>query len=157
MISRSRGGLTPEERALSLFQPDPALPYRYLETLKSKSLLQPEKRLMLAVLEDAIICFQKHVRCRGMKSRRLFLKAEEWILEEDPRWPFSFQNICEVLELDPDYVRCGLTQWKQKTVAGFSEATQGPLQRAKKTWKKRICAAAYSLCLREHKKRRDQT
>ncbi|MEK7783674.1 MAG: hypothetical protein AAB279_07085, partial [Candidatus Binatota bacterium] len=54
-------GLSVEEKVTSLFQPDTLLPAQYLETFRRKAPLEPEKRLILAVLEDAVACFQKHL------------------------------------------------------------------------------------------------
>src|SRR3972149_9234375 len=79
--------------------------------------LSPQKRLMLAVLEDAIECFWKYARARDGRSERLFLEAEEWILEQNSDWPFSFENICEALNLDPKYLRRGLLK-KQQLIIG---------------------------------------
>ena len=54
-------GLTMEERVTSLFQPDTLLPEQYLDTYRRKLHLEPEKKLMLAILEDGIACFQKYL------------------------------------------------------------------------------------------------
>ncbi len=43
-----------------LFQPDTILPFHYFEMLGRHSYLEGEKKLMLAVLEDAIVVFQKY-------------------------------------------------------------------------------------------------
>ncbi|MBI2985271.1 MAG: hypothetical protein HYY45_00745 [Deltaproteobacteria bacterium] len=110
-------GLSIEERVACLFQPDTLLPAQYLETFRRKAHLEPEKRLLLAVLEDAIACFQKYLFARDSKGRTLFREAEEWILEEGSDWLFSFENICELLGLDPRYVRQGLVRWKEKQLA----------------------------------------
>jgi hypothetical protein len=37
-------------------------------TFQRKSYLEPEKKLMLAVLEDAIACFQKYAFARDRKA-----------------------------------------------------------------------------------------
>ena len=111
-------GLSVEEKVTSLFQPDTLLPAQYLETFRRKAPLEPEKRLMLSVLEDAVACFQKHLFSRDPRGRALFRDAEEWIVEEGSDWLFSFENICEVLGLDPQYVRQGLLRWKQRSLAG---------------------------------------
>jgi len=42
---------------------------------------------------------------------------EEWFLNDDPRWLFSFLNICAVLGLDPGYIRLGLKRWQQQPPA----------------------------------------
>ena len=72
--------LSAEERVASLFQPDTLLPEQYLETFRRKAPLEPEKRLMLAVLEDAVACFQKYVLSRDNRGKGMFREAEEWIL-----------------------------------------------------------------------------
>ncbi|MGH7770633.1 MAG: hypothetical protein ACREQA_00165 [Candidatus Binatia bacterium] len=108
-----------EERVGSLFQPDTLLSTDYFEQFHRKIALEPEKRLMLEVLEEAVACFQRYVLAQNRKGRRLFREAEEWILEEDGDWLFSFENICEVLGLDPRYVLEGLLKWKKMKLAGL--------------------------------------
>jgi hypothetical protein len=108
---RDQTGLTAEERIGVRFQPDSLLSAQYFDTLRRKSFLEPEKRLMLAILEDAVDCFQNNVLAQSLKSRRLFQEAEKWIVEVDGDWFFSFENICETLEINPAYVREGLLQW----------------------------------------------
>ena len=66
---------------------------------------------MLAILEDAIHCFQDNLLTQNVRSRRLFEEAEEWIVEADGDWVFSFENICEALGFNPAYVRQGLLRW----------------------------------------------
>ena len=103
------------EDALSpLLQPDVLLPTQYWETVTRKHRLEPEKKLMLAVLEDAVWCFQDNVMARSGKRKKLFDEAEEWILEENSDWLFSFESTCEVLGFNPQYVRQGLLRWKEK-------------------------------------------
>lgn len=102
-----------EEQLGSLFQPDPLVSAQYFETFRSKANLEPEKRLILAILEDAVGCFQRYVVSRDAKGKSLFYDAEQWITEENRHWIFSFENICDFLELDPDYLRRGLRAWKE--------------------------------------------
>lgn len=101
------------EKVASLFQPDTLLSEQYFETLRRKTYLEPEKKLMLAVLEDAVACFQKYVSAQRAREKAIFQEAEEWILEENSDWPFSFESICEILGLNPEYLRDGLLQWKE--------------------------------------------
>lgn len=115
-------GLNMEERVTSLFQPDTLMPDQYLETFRRKLHLEPEKKLLLAVLEDAISCFQKYVFAREGKGRVLFQEAENWILEKDSEWLFSFANVCESLGFDSDYLRGGLMRWKARKLESHSRA-----------------------------------
>jgi hypothetical protein len=112
MMDRSEAVL--EENLALLFQPDVLISAQYFETLRSTTGLEPEKRLMLAVLEDAVHCFQDNISEQSGTKRKLFEEAEEWLLTEGDEWAFSFENICEALGLGPEYVREGLLSWKER-------------------------------------------
>ncbi|MGE0683865.1 MAG: hypothetical protein AB7P69_23555 [Candidatus Binatia bacterium] len=73
-----------------------------------------EVALMRAVLEDAIECFQKQSRKSGRRAQRLAREAKEWLFTDDQQWPFSFLNICHVLDIDPGYIRRGLKQFQKE-------------------------------------------
>ena len=77
-----------------------------------KSYLEPEQKLMLAVLDNAIACLQKYAFTRDRKGKVLFQEAEYWVQDTNSDWPFSFANVCETLGFAPDYLRQGLGQWK---------------------------------------------
>jgi hypothetical protein len=72
-----------------------------------------EERLMLAVLQDAVDCFQQYAFSECPREKQLFNEAERWVLERNSDWLFSFENICETLQLDPGYIRRGLRLWKE--------------------------------------------
>jgi hypothetical protein len=84
-----------------------------IESVYKKNIREGEERLMLAVLESAVEDFQKYVLARNPRGKRLFQEAEEWFLEKDSEELFSFENICETLQLHPDYIRQGLMVWKE--------------------------------------------
>jgi hypothetical protein len=84
-----------------------------IEQLFKKDIREKEERLMLAVLESAVEDFQKYVLARNPSGKKLFQQAEQWFLEKDSDELFSFENICETLQLHPDYIRQGLMVWKE--------------------------------------------
>jgi hypothetical protein len=94
----------------SLFQPDILLPVQYQQSRRNRCLLMPEQKLALAILKDAVACYQKHQSDRTAKGRALFRAAEEWVMNLDENWIFSFENICAVLELNATYMRGGLSR-----------------------------------------------
>jgi hypothetical protein len=96
-----------DERYPGLFQPDTLLPSQYFDRFRRRSQLDGERRLMLAVLEDAVDMYRKHCGTQG-RNRGLFLDAEAWIDDDDRTWMFSFLNLCDVLDLDGEYLRRGL-------------------------------------------------
>jgi len=73
--------------------------------------LQPEHRLRVAVLEEALRvlmdadAFDRHaVRGRAAEAR-------DWVLCDDTTWPFSFRSVCDALDIDADGLRRRLTPW----------------------------------------------
>ena len=91
-----------------------------IEAVYKKTLREGEQRLMLAILESAVEDFQKYVLARKPSGKKLFQQAEEWFLEKDSELLFSFENICETLQLHPDYIRQGLMGWKEAKVKSLS-------------------------------------
>lgn len=62
------------------------------------------KRLMVAVLDEAIACLGRRAS-RDVRSRRRGLDAGEWVRSTDRSSPFSFESICDVLGLDSQRLR----------------------------------------------------
>src|SRR5215467_5296187 len=112
-----QGQLRVANQVVSLFEPDALMPIQYLDTIQRLVPIEPEKRLMWAVLEDGIECYQVYLCSHRPREMQMFSDAEEWILESDNRWLFSFNNICDMLGFDADYLRAGLIIWKEKQLA----------------------------------------
>src|SRR5579862_1542328 len=89
---------------------DVVLPVQFFDVLRQRSPVQGERRLMIAILEDAITCIQKYVGARTGSERRLFQDARGWMLSNSGD-PFSFEYVCEAVGLDPAYVRNGVERW----------------------------------------------
>ena len=101
------------DRSFGLFEPDALLPAQFYAAFRGGSAVRGEKRLMLAVLQDALDCYQKYAFSKDSHGRQMFVDAEGWITCEDRDWYFSFENICETLEINPAYLRRGVQVWKQ--------------------------------------------
>jgi hypothetical protein len=84
----------------------------------------PEGQLMIAILQDALDCLEKHRFARGHFERRLFHDARQWILDRGVTGPFAFEFICGILALDPNAVRQGLrTRAEGQRSGSIAEAT----------------------------------
>jgi hypothetical protein len=106
-----------EETALPVFQPDTLLPSQFFTSLRQKVFVEGEKRLMAAVLADAVEVYMKQAFNTDPRARQLFLDAETWIFSDEPGpWFFSFNNISDMLGLEPEYIRRGLLEWRCKRV-----------------------------------------
>ena len=67
---------------------------------------QPEKRLMEAVLVDALDRFEKGKdKKASAHARHLALEAKQWFFSLNEDWPFSFIPICHVLNFDPESIK----------------------------------------------------
>jgi len=80
--------------AHQMAEPDPELPDKGLQWT-------PELTLMLAVLEDAIACYRRTLKRPRQNPEILARQAEFWFRLDDWESPFSFNNICDALGLDP--------------------------------------------------------
>jgi hypothetical protein len=90
------------ERTSDTSIPDSLLPDQYFDRLAARSYDTPEKRLMFAVLLDAVI----HLQRRNSVGA---CEAEEWIRgDARDESPFAFRNLCEALGLEPEYLSRGL-------------------------------------------------
>jgi len=102
------------DRFVNLFEPDTLLPAQYFAAFAREGGLVRERRLMLAILQDAVECYQKYALARDPRGRMLFEDAFEWIESREREWPFAYENICEVLSLNAEYIRRGLSKWRQQ-------------------------------------------
>ena len=118
----ARSSRDPESLA-ELFTPDIILPEQFFDGARRDSYISGEKALMLAVLEDGIRCFQEHLRNPRSNPRLLSQQAEDWIKAIDYEWPFSFQNVCETLGINPEALRGALLAWKAKRLAALERGT----------------------------------
>jgi len=115
---RDGAGPTMEETVASLFQPDTLAHDEYIEVFRRTTYIEAEKKLMLAVFEDAISCFQNYMFAQDKKRVALFREAEDWILEQNDDLVFSFESICETLGFNPGYIRQRLLRWKEMKLEG---------------------------------------
>ncbi|HWP24659.1 MAG TPA: hypothetical protein VNM15_10840 [Candidatus Binatia bacterium] len=100
------------ENLVELMAGDPSLSEQFLSTFRRGEPLEPEKALLMAVLEDAIHQYRKYSRARDRVGQERFREASDWIMADDEGWIFSFKNVCELLGLDPDFVRRSLLERK---------------------------------------------
>ena len=96
------------------FEPLTLLPSQFLDSQQKIDRAECERRLMGAVLEDAIMCWKDHCLSRDPRGRRIFDEANDWIMSRDTTWLFSFEIICETLGMNSEKIRNTLQQHRQK-------------------------------------------
>ena len=65
----------------------------------------PEKDLALGVLKQAARDLRRFRSATRGVRRELYLDAYDWIAANDFSWPYSFVNVCKLLDVSPDVVR----------------------------------------------------
>jgi hypothetical protein len=97
------------------------MPDQFFSTLSKQPKVEGERRLMLAVLEDAVSCYHRFALARDERGRHEFAEARAWIESTDRDWPFSYENVCDVLGIDPAYVRDGLNRRVRRRKSASSQ------------------------------------
>ena len=96
----------------SELSPESVLPAQLYGTAFGGARIQPEKRLQVAILADAVLTFHRWAGVERARARRLFGEVEAWFASDDADGPFTFGAICDSLEFDPSYIRRGLRHWR---------------------------------------------
>lgn len=65
----------------------------------------PETMLIYAVLNDAIRSFQKQFAAKSRSAQRAAAEAGAWLFSDDDRALFSFISLCDLLGLEPEFIR----------------------------------------------------
>jgi len=77
---------------------------------------EPERNLMLAVLEDAIRCYLGYRDGDpSAMSRLLFADARDWINSPSRYSIFAFRNLCEIIGINPDALKRELHRVRRGT------------------------------------------
>jgi len=97
-----RTNLDLAEACSGIPSPDIVLPSQHFGPQRKQA---PEHRLMIAVLHDALECVTKYRFSTHTRRRRLCREAQRWFLIDEAAWPYSFEGICGVLDLDANAVR----------------------------------------------------
>ena len=101
-----------------LSQADSLLPVQFHNGRAETATAEPLRRLMVAVLLDAIRCFQTKSKSRQPARRQEFAEVRSWIFSDDDNGCFSFRAVCDAVEIEPTAIRRRLAEWEQMSRAG---------------------------------------
>lgn len=114
----------PADSTSSLFEPDVVLPSQYFNSQQA-GLKGGERRLMAALLSDGIEAYILHSTSKRKGDR---IDAQEWVETRDQDYVFSFDNVCDCLGINPEYLRLGLKR--------YVDAAKAQGSASKRVWKK---------------------
>lgn len=67
-----------------------------------------ERKLALAVLEDAVHVLFKYAGAVSVAGRALWWTAYDWVLDDRADDPFDFEVVCATVGIAPEWLRRGL-------------------------------------------------
>ena len=120
-----------------VFEPDVVVPSQFIRK-KGTELSGGERKLMAALLSDGVEAYISYAS--NLQNRRLVgldnlsdpaREALEWVETKDHSYVFSFDNVCEGLGIDPDYLRRGLKSYL-KSLHFAKQSGQAPTR----AWKR---------------------
>jgi hypothetical protein len=82
----------------------------------------PYHHLLLAILDDAIRCFQNNLDAKTIRRRRLFRETEYWLFETKDAGFMSCPTVCESLGISAVALRRYLREWQKATRDGAGGA-----------------------------------
>jgi len=127
-----------------LLAPEMITPDEYFGRLRSALSDQPERRLMLAVLEETLVSYKRALinvnkatkteKVRRAASR-LIQECEEWFESDDCNFLYNFDSICDALDIDPSNMRGGIHRLKKTILAKKrTKKTPRPRLRDSERW-----------------------
>jgi len=106
-----------------ILEPDIFLPSQFYGNGALSRQLEGEKRLMIAILKDAVECLEKHRGSHSSAGKISYQSAIDWVEDTDTEWLYSFTNICDLLGFDPNYLREQLLKRENRYVKPLRRRT----------------------------------
>jgi hypothetical protein len=100
------------------FRADSVMPAQFYPPRRGSAEVEPIMRLMGAILIDAIRCFQNNFEARFSSAQQEFREARFWIFDDQSDGPFSFESVCNALQIDPRGLRDSILRWKRERQTG---------------------------------------
>jgi hypothetical protein len=122
-------------RSLSVpgFETDFVVPVQFYDLIRRSAFLDGETRLVFAVLEDAVRTYLRLRDSRGRSARVEFQEVARWFEARNLSAPFSFEYVCEVLELEPESFRRRLPMVQAHALPTKQLRSAGRRQRVRST------------------------
>jgi hypothetical protein len=101
---------------------DAKIDSEYVEQVCRRQYDEGEKKLMLAVLQEALNNFVQYLPAKNAEGKEQFKQIEQWFSEPESEWLFSFNNIADTLGISSSYFLGGLMRLKRDKLRGWSRA-----------------------------------
>lgn len=88
--------------------PEHVLPVQFQDAMRRKRAVSPEVSLVIAIIERTVLDLREYRYARRRRDQRLYMNAYAWIASDDRRWPYSFNNLCDAVNVDSVAARAQL-------------------------------------------------
>ena len=107
----------PEAFLNEVMATDALSPAQLYSRRRDNAAKEPWRRLMMAVLIDAIRSYQRNFDAVTLRKRREFREAQYWLFKDRNDGPFSFDTVSYALDTDPELLRLRLIQFQHSRAA----------------------------------------
>jgi hypothetical protein len=76
-----------------------------MKATQNNNYKESQRELSAGVLKQAEQDLRRFYDAPSAIERELYLDAYRWVMSDDSTWPFSFLNVCQLLNLVPEDVR----------------------------------------------------
>lgn len=97
---------------------DALMPAQFYPARRGSASVEPIMRLMGGILADALRCFQRNFEASQRERKQEFREARFWLLHDRGDGPFSFEDVCDALGIDPRRLRHLIVHWEKNRRAG---------------------------------------
>jgi hypothetical protein len=97
---------------------DALMPAQFYPVRRGSASVEPIMRLMGGILADAVRSYQRNFEAQGASRRQEFRETRHWIFDAKEDGPFSFEDVCEALDIDPRRLRELITRWEKNKRPG---------------------------------------
>jgi hypothetical protein len=100
-----------------------------------------QKELASGILKQVAEDLRRFHGANNAVERELYQDAYRWVISDDCSWPFSFLNICQLLQLAPDILRQELLTDSSLGLFGFLARRGGRAARSFQVFLNRVFTA----------------
>ncbi len=97
---------------------DAVMPAQFYPARRGTAEVEPIMRLMGGILADAVRTFQRNFEAKNPIKRQEFREARFWIFHDKTDGPFSFEDVCDALGIDPRRLRTLILTWEKNKRPG---------------------------------------
>jgi hypothetical protein len=100
------------------FRADGVMPAQFYPARRGSASVEPIMRLMAGIVIDAVRCFQRNFEAHHPSRRQELREAQFWIFDDRGNGPFSFEEVCNTLGVDPRRLRDWIIRWEKDRRSG---------------------------------------